>query len=459
MPKTEPLHINSAPVRAENHWTASLGSLDRTPPTGARVPQSVEVDILIVGAGYSGLSCAIHFLENAPDLRIALVEKDSAGFGASGRNAGMVEPGLLGMTWTLPGAVESETDARWAFNAARNRLERLLTEMAARDIDGDLVACANVISARTSLARAVAQTLGERLSGFGLETTWVGSQEAEARFGTRGEGALVYRGYSVHPGKLAHALREMALKMGASLFEGDAVVELTESGEKVVARTESGGRVTAAGCLVASGAWAGELGIMTRTAPEIVHTWMFATEQLPPDLLAKAGSDQAALVAELTTSKEVSYRRIHDGRILFGSYDEPGHAVDAGVDQHMLDRLHSAALDAMPYLKGVRIERVWGGPIFGMAHDLPFIEVVPGLPNTAIVAPNGSSGVPWALLAGGMVSGILLDGPTGDAEGERLRNILNETRMPWATVGGMLVRAIWNAYGLGGGHRAERKAG
>ncbi|WP_375593432.1 FAD-dependent oxidoreductase [Algihabitans albus] len=443
-----PLKIGGDAVKRSNYWDEDTAHLPVSPPTGDRITGVLSADVLIVGAGFSGLSCAIHLLAEDPKAKVIIVERDHAGRGSSSRSAGMVEPGLLGITWTLEGAVESETDARWGFNAARRRLASLLGQLDERGIAAELIKCDNVISAQTSISSQVAQDLGKRMSDFGLETKWIDAADANTRFGTTGHGALVYEGHSVHPSLLAHSLREKALSMGAQLYEGDTVVELAEVTGKVVGKTKAGGAVMAGGCLIACGAWAGELGIKSRTAPEIVHTWMCATEKLPAEILAQAGSEQMALVAELSDSKNTSYRRVHNGRILYGNYDEPGHHVDAQVDEKMLKSLHDAAVKSMPYLKDVKIDFVWGGPILGMAHDLPFIEVYPNLPNTALVAPNGSTGVPWALLSGGMVGGIVRDDATGDAEGERLRNLLNETRMPWMTAGGMIGRAIWRSLEL-----------
>ena len=80
-----------------------------------------------------------------------------------------------------------------------------------------------------------------------------------------------------------------------------------------------------------------------------------------------------------------------------------------------------------------------------MPQDLPYIEAYPDLPRTALIVPNGSSGIPWALLSGGMISAIISEGAEGDAEGERLRKILNRTKLPWLSVGGVLARALWRS--------------
>ncbi len=442
------LRIGADTVGLSNYWADDIQGRNAMSPSGTKIVDEIKADVVIVGAGFSGMSCALHLLADEPDLEVVVIERNEAGHGASSRSAGMVEPGLLGITWTLSGAVDSETEARWGVAAARRRLKTLFDEILSRGITCEFTRCHNVISAKTALAAEVAKELGTRMTDHGIETTWIDGNEAATRYGSRGQGALFYKGYSVQPALLANSLREKVLEMGAQLYEGEAVTALSEQGGKVRATTESGGQVVANGCLVACGAWAGQLGIKSRTDPEVVHTWMCATEELPADVLAQSGAEQSALVAELSNSKDASYRRIHNGRILFGSYDEPGHDVDAEISQAMLDRLHQALLKSMPYLKGVKIDRVWGGPILGMKHDLPFIEVYPKLPNTAIVVPNGSTGVPWALLAGGMVNAIVRNRAAGDAEGERLRNLLNQTQMPWLEVGGMLGRAMWKSLRL-----------
>ena len=71
-------------------WYADLGGL---PAQRAPLAGDMTVDVCIVGAGYTGLWTAYYLKQHEPALRIAIVEAEIAGFGASGRNGGQLIPG------------------------------------------------------------------------------------------------------------------------------------------------------------------------------------------------------------------------------------------------------------------------------------------------------------------------------------------------------------------------------
>lgn len=70
-----------------NLWDATLNI---EPVERAPLRTTEEVDVAIIGAGFTGLWSAFHLLSNKPDLKIAIIEKERVGFGASGRNGGWV---------------------------------------------------------------------------------------------------------------------------------------------------------------------------------------------------------------------------------------------------------------------------------------------------------------------------------------------------------------------------------
>src|SRR5262249_36959110 len=77
--------------RQYSYWLESSGD-DLTPR--APLDGSIEVDVAILGAGFSGLWTAYHLLKREPELRVAVVEAEIAGFGASGRNGGWCYAGF-----------------------------------------------------------------------------------------------------------------------------------------------------------------------------------------------------------------------------------------------------------------------------------------------------------------------------------------------------------------------------
>lgn len=72
-------------------WYADPGNL---PPYRATLPRDRDADVCIVGGGYTGLWTAYYLQKANPDLRIAVLEKEFSGFGASGRNGGWLSGGF-----------------------------------------------------------------------------------------------------------------------------------------------------------------------------------------------------------------------------------------------------------------------------------------------------------------------------------------------------------------------------
>src|SRR6185312_4701393 len=74
-------------------WWRSLGG---APPPRAPLPGPLEADVAIVGAGYTGLWAAWYLKRADPSLHAVVLERDVAGFGASGRNGGWLSAALAG---------------------------------------------------------------------------------------------------------------------------------------------------------------------------------------------------------------------------------------------------------------------------------------------------------------------------------------------------------------------------
>jgi glycine/D-amino acid oxidase-like deaminating enzyme len=82
--------LGAEPI-ATSHWTIAAPPLDAAPP----LAESVESDVAVIGAGYTGLIAALHLAEAG--LRVVIVEAEQPGWGASGRNTGQVVPTMWGM--------------------------------------------------------------------------------------------------------------------------------------------------------------------------------------------------------------------------------------------------------------------------------------------------------------------------------------------------------------------------
>src|SRR4051794_17054678 len=150
-------------------WWSALGGL---PPRRAPLPGPIEADVAIAGAGYTGLWTAWYLKQADPDLRVVVLEREGAGFGASGRNGGWLSGLLAGSR-----DVFASTHGRDAVIAAQRAMFATVDEVAgwcaAEGVDCDLVKGGNldVATSEPAMRRLEATLAGERAWGFG-EDDW-----------------------------------------------------------------------------------------------------------------------------------------------------------------------------------------------------------------------------------------------------------------------------------------------
>jgi glycine/D-amino acid oxidase-like deaminating enzyme len=207
---------------ASNPWSISLWFDDLDDDLTPRPPLTadVEVDVAIVGAGYTGLWTAYYLLRADPSLRVAIVEQETAGFGASGRNGGWCSALL---------AADRDSDARTHGRDAVAAWQRAMFDTV--DEVGKVAAdegldIGYVKSGTLSLATtpAHAATLAreldhERSWGFGPEHhRWLGRDEVVARISVPGCLGAVYTPHCavVQPARLARARTALTEPSGAS---------------------------------------------------------------------------------------------------------------------------------------------------------------------------------------------------------------------------------------------------
>jgi glycine/D-amino acid oxidase-like deaminating enzyme len=140
-------------VIAPSFWWKDVGGM---PPARPSLPGPLDVDVAIVGAGYTGLWTAWYLIEADPSLRVVVLERERAGFGASGRNGGW----LSGL-W--PGPADAPTR-----RAIADTIDVVADWCSAAGVDCDLVKAGtlDVATSVPSLRRLQAQLEDERRLGF-----------------------------------------------------------------------------------------------------------------------------------------------------------------------------------------------------------------------------------------------------------------------------------------------------
>ena len=341
----------------------SHGLWERTappePPT-APLAGSVKADVVIVGAGYTGLSAALHLAESGVDA--VVVEAVEIGFGGAGRNVGLVNAGM----WVMPdqlvntlGPVYGERLIELLGNAPRAVFD-LITKHA--------IACEDERSGtlHCGVGAAGLRELEQRAAIWqkrGAPVRLLDADETAEKVGTRAyTGSLLdLRAGTIQPLAYARGLADAAVKAGARIFTRSPVQSASQAGGKWEVKTATGS-VLADWVIVATDAYSIGPWVQLRTEQAHLPYFNLATEPLS-DAMQKAILPERQGVWD-TKSVLSSYRFDRRGRLVFGSV---GALRGTGIAVHRAWAQRSLAA-LFPQLGPVRFESEWYGQI-GMTKD------------------------------------------------------------------------------------------
>jgi len=400
--------------RQFSFWLETCGD-DLTPRPS--LSRSVDVDVAILGAGYSGLWTAYYLRRDHPELSVAVVDRDIAGFGASGRNGGWcsgkfpVTAGRLIERFGLK-------DARALMLAMCESVDEVGHVLAAEQIDahfrkGGILSLARgahqVASIRSSYAQWERLGLGDRYRLLNAE------ESAELIRVANVHGALFTGdGACLHPGRLVRGLARAVERHGATIYEQTEVTAFS-AGSGAALQTP-GGEIRAGRAVVLAGeAYLTRLRQLHRALVPM-YSLIGLTEPVPEDRWNDIGwrghetvSSQRLTVDYLT--------RTADGRILFGSRGAPyrfGSLISEDQDRHTAThaRIQQSLVDWFPTLKGIRMTHAWGGPV-GMPRD--WMPTVSFDPASRLATARGytGQGVSTTNLAGRLLASMIAGSRNG----------------------------------------------
>jgi glycine/D-amino acid oxidase-like deaminating enzyme len=380
----------------------------------------VEADVAIVGAGFTGLWTAHYLAEADPGLRIVVLEAETAGFGASGRNGGWCSALFPASLPTLAGYADRDA-ALAQHRAMRATVGEVVRVAAAEGIDAQasLGGTITLARSRAQWSRAKAEVADARAWGRGADDVQLlDRQEATAILrGSHTRGATYTPDCAaLHPARLVRGLASAVERRGVTIHEQTRVSAI----EPRTARTERG-VVRARTVLRATEGYTATLAGERRTMVP-VYSLIIATEPLPAEVW-----DEIGLARRETFTDHrhliVYGQRTADDRLVFGGRGAPYHlgsrikpAYDH--DEKVFARLYSALIDLFPVLAGTRVTHAWGGAL-GIPRDW-----------CASVGLDPATGLGWA---GGYVG----DGvSTTNLAGRTLRDLVlgrdsELTRLPW----------------------------
>jgi gamma-glutamylputrescine oxidase len=410
------LHLNDRAGEYPPSWYAATAEhLPPFPPLRGEV----RADVCIVGAGYTGLSAALHLAERG--LSVVVLEAQRVGFGASGRNGGQVGSGQR-LDQDALEAMAGRDDARklWDMAEAAKALVRDLGAcMPGVDYrPGVAHACRSVAEVRADhayadrLARDYGYTQVETLDRAGIRAL-IGSESFAG-------GTIDWGAGHIHPLNFALGLARAAVAAGAVIHERSEVKAI-DHGPRPVVRTDAGSVVATHVILAANGYLAG-------LAPEVearvmpINNFIVATEPLGD--MAHSILSQPVAVAD--SRFVVNYWRLSsDNRLLFGGGESYGWRFPDPAAT-----VRKPMLQIYPQLRDVALTHAWGGTLAITMNRMPCFRRV--APNVLSASGYSGHGVALATMAGR----VLADAVAGQAAGFDLLARLPQPRFP----GGVALR-------------------
>lgn len=401
-----------------SHWMSALGG-DYAVSDPGREPLTglVGADVCIVGAGYTGLWAAYHLAKARPDLKIAIVEKEVVGYGASGRNAGWLSP-------LVPGnrKVFSKTagDREAGIRLQRRMLEavdEVLEIIAHEQIDAHAIRSGNLVVARTPAAM-------ERLRGrLAADQAWgyrddegemLSREDFDARIKVEGAvGGLFYPVVGrVDPARLVRGLAETVEALGVRIYEHSPATKIS-SGQ--VRTTE--GAVRAGVILRCTEGYSVSVAKDPRRIIPI-NSSIIVTDPISDEVWNEIGWGRYELFSDAAHVFSYS-QRTDDGRILIGGRGNPyrfgsGTGGDGRVDRQTLESLTGRLHRLFPAVAQTGIAHTWSG-VLGVTRDWCASVVFDREAGVGHAQGYAGHGVTSAYLAAKSLAETVLEKTDGDA--------------------------------------------
>ncbi|MDR7219889.1 FAD-binding oxidoreductase [Aminobacter aminovorans] len=383
----------STPHKPHSHGPRSHGLWEATAPVApatTALDGHVSADIVIVGGGYTGMSCALHLAEAG--RRVVLLEGREIGFGGAGRNVGLINAGL----WLAPDDVSAALGPDHG-----ERLLKLLGEgpaqvMALIDrhgIDCELERNGTLHCAVGASGLAEIREREAQWQKRGAPVKLLDATETAARLGTSAYLGALHdaRAGTLQPLAYARGLATAVVKAGVTLHTSSPVITAERKGDRW-RLTTPGGTVDADWVVVATDAYSAGPWQMVRNEQVHLPYFNLATQPLSPDQLRKVLPRREGVWDTKTVLS--SFRLDRAGRLVFGSVGalrNSGTAIHKAWARRALSRLY-------PELGDIAFEHEWYGQI-GMTGD--------ALPRFHTFGPNavGFSGYNGRGIAPGTVFG------------------------------------------------------
>jgi glycine/D-amino acid oxidase-like deaminating enzyme len=391
-------------------WWRSVGG---PPARRAPLEAPTEADVAIVGAGFTGLWTAYYLKASEPSLRVVLLEREHAGFGASGRNGGWVSGFFSGpaRAYERSGGRAGLRELRGEMFATVDEVGRVLGE---HRIDADFRKSGNLTVALdgAQAAHVRESVRAQRELGLGeRDLHELDAASLQARINIEGALCAAFTPHvaRVHPVKLLLGLVAAAEGLGVAIYESTAVREIRPHEARTAA-----GAVRARWVVRACEGYTAQLR-GTRHALVPLNSSMVITEPLPAQAWDEIGWSGEELLGD-AAHVYCYLQRTADGRIAIGGRGVPyrfasGSGGEGETSTATVELLRRRLSSMFPATAPVATDHAWSG-VLGVARD--WCVSVQADRDSGLASAGGyvGLGVASANLAGRMLRDLILQRPT-----------------------------------------------
>ncbi len=369
------LYANDLKGKYPDSWyAATTDELAPFPP----VKGEISADACVIGAGYTGLSAALHLAEAGRS--VVLIDAQRVGFGASGRNGGQLGSGQRQDQITLEKTL-GQSDARKLWDMAEDAKALTKSLIARHNIDCYLrPGVAEAGSTQTDVQHI--HEYAEHLAHHYNHTVEVLDKDAFQAICPSPDylgGALDRSAAHLHPLRYALGLAQAAVDRRVQVFEGTEAHHI-EYGSPNIVRTAQG-RIKAEHVILATNGYSQGLARPVAANVMPINNFIAATEPLGDRAAAVLTQDIAVADSRFV----VNYFRLsHDGRLLFGGGESYGYRFPADI----AEKVRSPMRQIFPQLSDVKIDYAWGGTLAITMNRLPYLTKV----SETVLSASGYSG-------------------------------------------------------------------
>ena len=336
------------------------------PPRNPSLESDLDVDVAVIGAGYTGLSSAYHMKMLHPNEKVAVFEAKSAGHGGSGRNGGMLltQPAIEYMAMIHP-----ETH-KLTYDATARCIKELVDLMKGHGYGSYVEQHGSLMANFRESHAARSREYAKKANALGIPVEFWESERVKKEIGSS-----VYAGglfdpsaAEADPMKLVQALKAAAESVGAVVYEDSPVVEITEGKPlHLVVKGKDGAmhKVSAGALVLATDAYSSKIGYFAKNIV-VLHTELAATKPIGKEGFERIGwnsripfHDDRFFLYHLGSTKD-NRITIGAGNVEYFFNDSVVYNKDYGPRERALKK---ELMRIFPSLGEPEFEYVWSGAL------------------------------------------------------------------------------------------------